>query len=283
MKKYTFLLPLFNDWESFTLISDRINSQMKQINKHANIVIINDNSTKKPPNFSNHSNILDIKILNLNKNLGSQKAISVGLQYLKKNEHDSIITILDSDGEDDVAAIPKMIENAENNKDNVIVSSRTKRQENFFFKILYFSHKIITFFFTLNWISYGNYSSFHSNQLSKILINSNSWLAFSACVAKNCKIIKVEAERKKRLIGVSKLSFMGLVFHSLRVNTVFILRGIFLSIFYTAILLTFFGLNLKITSLTIILVALYNFLLLITLILNKQNDFYNFEHYINNN
>ena len=168
MKKYIFLLPLYNDWESFVLISEKINDQLKLMNKYANILIVNDYSSK-PPKLSNYSNINNIEILNLNKNLGSQKAISVGLQYLRKINDDRVITILDSDGEDDVAAIPRMIEKAENNKNNVIVSSRTKRQENFFFKILYFTHKFIKFLFTLNWIAYGNYSSFHSNQLSKIL------------------------------------------------------------------------------------------------------------------
>ena len=283
MKKYIFLLPLYNDWESFVLISEKINDQLKLMNKYANILIVNDYSSKKPPKLSNYSNINNIEILNLNKNLGSQKAISVGLQYLRKINDDRVITILDSDGEDDVTAIPRMIEKAENNKNNVIVSSRTKRQENFFFKILYFTHKLITFLFTLNWISYGNYSSFHSNQLSKILSNNNSWLALSASFAKNCKIIKINAERKKRLIGLSKLSFGGLIFHSLRVNTVFILRGIFLSFFYIILLLTLFGFNWKFTLQIIILIALYNFFLLITLMLNKQNDFYNFENYIKNN
>ena len=43
-------------------------------------------------------------------------------------------------------------------------------------------------------------------------------------MAKNHRILKIEAERKKRLIGASKLSFKGLIFHSLRVNTVFIFK-----------------------------------------------------------
>ena len=73
--------------------------------------------------------------------MGSQKAISVGLNYLKENITDSIITVLDSDGEDDVDKIPVMIEHAEKNENKVIVSTRTRRQENIFFKIAYFFTK----------------------------------------------------------------------------------------------------------------------------------------------
>ena len=162
------------------------------------------------------------------------------------------------------------------------MSSRTKRQENIFFKILYFTHKLLTFLFTLNWISYGNYSSFHSNQLKKILSNKNSWLAFSACVANNCDIIKMQAERKKRLIGVSKLSFLGLIYHSLRVNSVFILRGFMLSIFYICFLLIFLKFGYDFFIYIIILIVLYNILLLSTLVLNLQKNFLNFEDFIIN-
>ena len=86
MNKYIFLLPLYNDWESFVLIIEKINAQLKILNKHAEILVVNDNSPKKPPELRKHSNINDIEILNLNKNLGSQKAISIGLQYLKKKK-----------------------------------------------------------------------------------------------------------------------------------------------------------------------------------------------------
>ena len=280
MNKYIFLLPLYNDWESFVLIIEKINAQLKILNKHAEILVVNDNSPKKPPELRKHSNINDIEILNLNKNLGSQKAISIGLQYLKKKKDVKIVTILDSDGEDDVQKIPNMIITAENNQENVVVSSRTKRQENFFFKILYFFHKLLTFIFTLNWISYGNYSSFHSHQLKKILSNKNSWLAFSACVAKNCKILKINAERKKRLNGVSKLSFAGLIFHSLRVNTVFIFRGLFLSVLYIFLLFILFNIDFKFPIYLITLLILYNLLLFLTLLFNKQENFSNFENFI---
>ena len=59
-----------------------------------------------------------------------------------------------------------------------------------FLLLLYFFHKVLTLLFTFKWISYGNFSSFNSKQLEKILSNSSSWLAISSCIAKNCDIIK---------------------------------------------------------------------------------------------
>ena len=101
MQKYIFLLPLYNDWESLTLLLTKINEEIKSKNKIADILVINDCSTVLTPTFFSLSNINKINILNLKSNLGSQKAISVGLKYLKKKDDEMIITILDSDGEDD--------------------------------------------------------------------------------------------------------------------------------------------------------------------------------------
>ena len=89
MNTYIFLLPLYNDWESFSILSKDINLQMKNMNKTAEILIVNDFSTQNPPVFKPLSNIKYINILNLKKNLGSQKAISIGLKYLKEKQDSS--------------------------------------------------------------------------------------------------------------------------------------------------------------------------------------------------
>ena len=134
MIKYTILLPLYNDWESANILIEKIDLLTKNLSKPVEIIIVNDNSTNDQPNFKDFSNIEKITILNLKTNLGSQKAISIGLKYLIKKDQEMIITILDSDGEDDVNQIPIMISEAEKNKEKVIVSTRKKRQESFIFK-----------------------------------------------------------------------------------------------------------------------------------------------------
>ena len=160
--------------------------------------------------------------------MGSQKAIAVGLKYLNSKKHKSIITILDSDGEDDSKQIAYMIKKAELNSTSVIVSCRSKRGEGIIFSLFYILHKLLTFLFTLKWINFGNYSSFDSINLRKILKNNSSWLAYSSAVANNCEIIKVLRCKKEKVFGKSKLSFFGLFLHSLRVISVFLYRVIFL-------------------------------------------------------
>ena len=93
---------------------------MKKLKKKANILIVNDCSKNKMIKYKKLSNISKIEIISLNTNVGSQKAISIGLTYLKKIKKETIVTVMDSDGEDDASKISYMIKKAEKNKDKVI-------------------------------------------------------------------------------------------------------------------------------------------------------------------
>ena len=97
----------------------------------AAIMILDDASTQKTNlSLNNLKNIKSIDILKMKENLGSQKIISIGLNYLR-NKKNHIITIMDSDGEDDVTQINNLIDNAEKNKKYVIVSFKNKKKRKF--------------------------------------------------------------------------------------------------------------------------------------------------------
>ena len=274
MQNYIFLLPLYNDWKSVQKLIGEINNQIKKVKKKALILIIDDNSTKiEKLNIKAFSNIKNIKILSLRKNLGSQKAIAVGLKYINSQKQKCIITILDSDGEDDSSQIAHMIKKAELNPDFVIVSCRTKRGEGIIFSWFYILHKFLTFIFTFKWINFGNYSSFDSKNLSNILKNNNAWLAYSSAVADNCNIKKVYAARKKRFFGKSKLSLFGLFLHSLRVMSVFLYRVIFLSFIYVCLVIYFKDFLNHYFNIVVALVLFLNMLISLTYILMRTYNF----------
>ncbi len=256
------------------MVINQINNQLAALNNKGEIIVINDFSEEFCKKFEKFKNINHIQILNLKKNVGSQKAISIGLNYIRKKYNESrVITVLDSDGEDDVSQIPFMINNAIQNPDKVIVSCRKSRKEKFFFRVSYFFHKLITFLITLKWISFGNYSSFLSNNIETILKNDKSWLAFSGCLAFNCKIKRLFAPRQNRLIGESKLTLIGLINHSLRINAVFFKRISALLTVYISFFL-FLEDNFNIFSLFFIfIIILFYILIIVSLIKNKQGDF----------
>ena len=223
MSNFIILTPTFNDWRSLSKLLLEIDKNILGLKGSFKVLIINDASTIKPKlNLRNIKRLRKIHIITSKKNLGSQKSICLGLKYLHKKKTKAIITIIDSDGEDDPKKIKKLINLAKKNPNSIITANRLKRTENIFFKFLYKLHLIITFLLTGRYIDFGNYCSFDSSNLKKLLLNANLWLACSAGIKKNCSSLKsYYIGRKKRYFESSKAKFSFLFEHSLNVISVF--------------------------------------------------------------
>jgi hypothetical protein len=210
-------------------------------------------------------------VLNLNKNVGSQKAIFFGLKYLqkiiKKKNNETTISILDSDGEDNPNMIKKLIKLVNLKKDYFIFASRKKRTENIFLKTLNQFRLIITFILTGKYINFGNFSSFPSSLLNKILSNNNLYLAYSSGVIKNYnKFYFVEIKKNKRFYGNSKVNLEFLIIHAVKIISVFFKTAL-LRTFFLLLLTLIFLENLKLKTI------FFLFFLIINLILISINIF----------
>lgn len=262
------LIPIYNDWKSLNKLLITINRNINH-QTPTRILIVDDCSQNKI--FLENKKLKKIKkieVLRLKRNVGSQKAIAIGLHYLlnKKKEFD-YVTVMDGDGEDNPSEIEKMLRLAKKNKDSVIVSCRKDRNENFLIKILYKVHLLITVLFTWKWITFGNFSVLFRKNLNKILSNQNIWKAYSASLIKNTNIKRVYAVRSKRFYGKSRVSLMFLVLHSLKIISVFYPRVIFSSLIYSIILYSNYF---KYNDIVILTIVLFNITIMILIILNQK-------------
>ena len=114
MKKFIFLIPVYNDWASLKILLEKIDLQLKDQNDQFSIIILNDFSTLKCDiSVKNFQKIKQLKIFNFNKNIGSQRAIAIGLKYISQideNDEKKMIIIMDSDGQDDPGILDKINE-----------------------------------------------------------------------------------------------------------------------------------------------------------------------------
>jgi hypothetical protein len=260
--KHIILIPVYNDWKSLNKLLFEISQNFKDDNFFSTeILIINDNSSEKINiDNKNFTNLKKIEVINLKKNLGSQKSIAVGLNHLKNLNNNFFITVMDGDGEDNPHQLKNMLEEAKLNENYIITSNRKKREEPLVIIFAYKIHLIISFLFSFKWISFGNFTTFNSKNLSKLLSNNNSWYAHSSSVLYNCKIKRLYAKREKRYFDKSKLNFLSLIEHSLRVNAVFLKRIFIISIIYSILILIFAPSNLFLYL--IFFITLFNILLI---------------------
>lgn len=262
------LIPVYNDWKSLNKLLEKINSLISKNSTH--VLIIDDfSSVRMKLNIKKIKKFKKIEVLRLHENIGSQKAIAKGLDHLtkRKKRNFNYVTIMDGDGEDNPKNLASMLAQAKKNENSVIVSCRIDRNENFLIKIGYKIHLILTFIFTLNWISFGNFSCFSQKNLKKILSDNSIWYAYSAAVKKNTNIFKVFALRTKRYYGNSKVNLIFLINHSLNIISAFYRRVFFLSIIYLFLINFIF---LHSAFLLNILVILFNALIIF---IKFKNDF----------
>ena len=247
MKRIIILIPTYNDCKSLRRLLSKINKYFNNEKITLEILIINDCSSEKYYlQDLKLKNFRSIKIIDLKKNVGSQKAIFIGLNKISKLKKRSTIVVMDSDGEDDPAKISKLANRANQNDDAIIFALRKKRLETFFFRLLNKFRLLITFLLTGKYLNFGNFSAFSNKNLKNLIKNKNLSIAYCSGVLKNhLKIDLVPIPKRKRYHGISKVSFLFLIKHSINIISIFYIQ-VFLRT--TAILLflmyfNFFNIN----------------------------------------
>lgn len=211
------LTPLYNDWESCGILLSKIRIlQEEYAGKYKfSIVIVNDCSTIEPEDDSFDAKE-DIRVVNLNINVGHQRAIAIGLQYIYNEikDYDAIV-VMDSDGEDRPEDIPALLAKCLiSNK--VIFAQRKKRSESLMFKTGYYFYKQLFKALTGQSISFGNFSAIPAKSLKKIASLSNIWNHYSGAILQSkIPYLTESLDRGKRYAGKSKMNFSSLILHGL--------------------------------------------------------------------
>ncbi len=238
MKKYTILIPIYNDRESLKKLIENINVELKNINAEVSILVINDASSQQiVDTYSDIENIHSFEIINMKQNRGHTRCIASGLKYIyEKKEFDFVIP-MDGDGEDRPEEIKNFIELSKQLVEQSIIGERIKRSEGLLFQICYKFHKFLTLAFTGQSIKFGNFTCLSKTTIEKMLKEKATWSSFSGSLRKVEKdLISSPSIRGVRYFGPSQMSFFNLLKHSLSIISVYrktvLIRSAFFIIFY---------------------------------------------------
>ena len=238
MKKYTILIPIYNDRESLTKLIENINGELNSVNAEVSILVINDASSQQiVDTYSNLENIRSFEIINMKQNRGHARCIASGLKYIyEKKEFDYVIP-MDGDGEDRPEEIKNFIELSEQAGEQSIVGDRVKRSEGLLFQLCYKFHKFLTLAFTGQTIKFGNFTCLSKSTIEKMLKEKASWSSFSGSLRKvENDLISMPSIRGARYFGPSQMSFFNLLKHSLSIISVYrktvLIRSALFIVFY---------------------------------------------------
>ena len=238
MKKYTILIPIYNDRESLTKLIENINEELNSVNAEVSILVINDASSQQiVDTYPNLENIHSFEIINMKQNRGHARCIASGLKYIyEKKEFDYVIP-MDGDGEDRPEEIKNFIELSEQAGEQSIVGERVKRSEGLLFQICYKFHKFLTLAFTGQSIKFGNFTCLSKSTIEKMLKEKATWSSFSGSLRKVEKdLVSSPSIRGIRYFGPSQMSFFNLLKHSLSIISVYrktvLIRSALFIVFY---------------------------------------------------
>jgi len=238
MKKYTILIPIYNDRESLAKLIENINEELNGVNHKVSILVINDASSQQiVDSYPNLENIHSFEIVNMKQNRGHARCIASGLKYIyEKKEFDYVIP-MDGDGEDRPEEIKNFIELSEQTGEQSIVGERVKRSEGLLFQICYKFHKFLTLAFTGQSIKFGNFTCLSKSTIEKMLKEKATWSSFSGSLRKVEKdLVSSPSIRGTRYFGPSQMSFFNLLKHSLSIISVYrktvLIRSALFIVFY---------------------------------------------------
>ena len=219
----TILLPVYNDNESLQMILQDISKLDAGILKNISIVVVNDGSADLNIQKINPGN--NIFIIHLNRNLGHQKAITIGLSYIKENFKDNTVIVMDSDGEDRVQDIPLLLEANKKNDSSIFFAKRKRRTNGFAFKLFYYLYKLSFNLLTGKKISFGNFSIIPYPLLCRAVFYSEIWYNYPGGIMKSGLPYQViPTDRGPRYAGKSKMNFNSLLLHGFGAIAVFLER-----------------------------------------------------------
>jgi polyisoprenyl-phosphate glycosyltransferase len=284
VKKFTILIPIFNDWESLEKLLNDINSNIKNIKKaEFNCVVINDCSTIIKKNIKIPQQLNSIRIIHMNKNKGHARCNAFGIKYMSKKKDLDYLILMDGDGEDRPEEIKLLVEKVLNDPNKSVVAKRIKRSEGFLFQMLYRLHKYLTLITTGKLINFGNYSCLTFSDMKKLSLQSSLWSSYSGTFKKIIKNYnEINSIRGIRYFGPSQMSLFRLLIHSFSIIAVFKYR-VFISSMLFLISLHYLGFLIKFNFLFFqILTILFNIFIFIVSFRENEKELENSELDIEN-
>lgn len=225
MSELYFCIPVFNDWNAVAAMLASLDEVAGKIPDEVSVLLVDDGSTEPVPGALSFrpKAIRRVRILPLRRNLGHQRAIAIGLTFLYVEHPCRAVVVMDADGEDGPADVPKLLaELGAHDSRKAVFAARARRSEGFRFWLGYQAFKLLHRALTGRKVEVGNFSVLPWHLLERLVGVSEIWNHYAAAVYKaRFPISQVPVPRARRLAGESRMSFVGLVTHGLSAISVY--------------------------------------------------------------
>jgi polyisoprenyl-phosphate glycosyltransferase len=220
------IMPAYNDWESAAQLLQSLDSTFARNGLEVRVLIVDDGSTIGLPRdlaSGPFKSLSGIEILHLQRNLGHQRAICVGLCHAEANIPCREIVVMDSDGEDAPEDIVRLLQKCkEEGGTKIVFAERSQRSEGMTFRIFYQLYRVLHRFLVGEPIRVGNFSVIPFSRVQSLVTVPELWSHYAAAVfVSRQPYTTIPTKRARRIAGGSTMNFVSLVVHGLTALSVF--------------------------------------------------------------
>lgn len=213
---FVIVTPVYEDAEAsaklFLALGELYGSQ-------AYVVAVDDGSVQYPVDVSviEDANLQGV-VLKLKRNVGHQRAIAIGLNYVAENiTAVQRVIVMDSDGEDLPASIKDLLKALDSEQVDLVVAERKSRVETLQFRFFYVIYKLLFRSLSGQKISFGNFMALSSIALKRLVAMNELWIHVAGCaLASRLRIVSCPLDRGPRHSGTSKMNFVALALHGFK-------------------------------------------------------------------
>lgn len=218
--KIILITPVYDDADAFKVLLETL---ALQYGCSMLVIAIDDGSLRQPIDRSHLRTDIDLAIVRLNRNVGHQRAIAIGLSVASKIvRSDQRIVVMDCDGEDSPATIAVLVSALESPNVDVVVAERKSRVESWRFKMFYAIYRWFFALLTGRKLSFGNFMALKPHAAKRLANMPDLSIHVAGCVlAAKLRAVKCSLDRGARFAGQSKMNFFSLALHGFKGLMVF--------------------------------------------------------------
>ena len=219
--QFVVVMPIYEDQEASSRLFQELYSEY---GTSVYVVAVDDGSVGQPVGVDALEACgLAGVVITLKRNVGHQRAIAIGINYVAEHLKDIEHTVvMDSDGEDTPASIRTLMAALRSQPVDVVVAERKSRVETLRFRAFYLVYKCLFALLTGRKISFGNFMALKPNAICRLAVMPEIWThVASAVLTSKLRIDTLPIDRGPRYAGKSKMNFVGLALHGFRGLMVF--------------------------------------------------------------
>ena len=213
--KLVIVTPVYNDVECCRRLFREL---AKEFGAGAFVVAVDDGSITQPldPSALEEASVSGV-VVRLKRNVGHQRALAIGLNYVAEHMPDAICVLMDSDGEDAPATISTLIEPLASPDVDVVVAKRCNRVETIKFKTFYVLYRGLFYLLSGRRISFGNFMALKPAAVQRLAAMQELWIHIAAtALVSKLRLAFSPIDRGPRYTGRSSMNFGALVLHGFR-------------------------------------------------------------------